>query len=416
MLLRFSAANHLSLKEPQELSLTASSLKDAESGLIEWAASPDGRVLPAVVIYGANASGKSNVVAAFRFMRQAVLASHRRGEPGGGVRRTPFALDPACEKLSTSFLVDFVVEGVRYHYGFEASNEAFTAEWLYAFPHGRRQMLFERDGGSFEFGRSLRGRNRIIADLTRPNSLFLSAARQNDHEDLSNVSDFFRTLRVMGITTEIPAWPRREIDSRIVTFLEKIGTGIIGSRPRKIEVPPEIQAMQLEIATVTRKFDTSIGGDLSETVVIELGHQGSTGEPIYFQLQRESAGTRRLLGLLDRAFRVLDEGTLLVIDELDASLHTQACEAVLALFCSRTTNPKGAQLIATTHDTNLLRSTLLRRDQIWFSEKDPEGATHLYPLTDIRTRKGDNLEKGYLQGRYGAIPFAGSVSDFINAA
>ena len=114
-------------------------------------------------------------------------------------------------------------------------------------------------------------------------------------------------------------------------------------------------------------------------------------------------------------FRALDEGTLLVIDESDASLHTQACEAVLALFSSATTNPKGAQLIATTHDTNLLRSPLLRRDQIWFTEKDAEGATHLYPLTDIRTRKGDNLEKGYLQGRYGAIPFAGPISDLISS-
>jgi hypothetical protein len=106
----------------------------------------------------------------------------------------------------------------------------------------------------------------------------------------------------------------------------------------------------------------------------------------------------------------------MVVDELDASLHTQACEALLALFASPKTNPKGAQLIATTHDTNLLRSPLLRRDQVWFTEKDGEGATHLYPLTDFRTRKGDNLERGYLQGRYGAIPFAGSPADIIAPA
>ena len=127
-------------------------------------------------------------------------------------------------------------------------------------------------------------------------------------------------------------------------------------------------------------------------------------------MERESAGTRRLLIVLDLAFRALDEGAPLFIDELNASLHTQAAEVVLNLFCSRETNPKGAQLIATTHDTNLLASSALRRDEVWFTEKDTEGATHLYPLTDIRTRKGDNIEKGYLQGRYGAVPFDDPIS------
>lgn len=110
----------------------------------------------------------------------------------------------------------------------------------------------------------------------------------------------------------------------------------------------------------------------------------------------------------------MDQGTPILIDELNASLHTQACEAILALFSLPAINAKGAQLIATTHDTNLLHSPLLRRDQIWFTEKDGDGATHLYPLTDVRTRKGDNLERGYLQGRYGAIPFAGSASDLVS--
>ena len=121
-------------------------------------------------------------------------------------------------------------------------------------------------------------------------------------------------------------------------------------------------------------------------------------------MERESAGTRRLLIVLGLAYQALDGGLTLCVDELDASLHTQASEAVLQLFCSQESNPKGAQLIATTHDANLLKSSVLRRDQIWFTEKDSEGATHLYPLTDIRTRKGDDIRRGYLQGRYGAVP------------
>ena len=108
--------------------------------------------------------------------------------------------------------------------------------------------------------------------------------------------------------------------------------------------------------------------------------------------------------MLDLVFHTLDEGTPVCVDELDASLHTHASEAVLSLFCSRDTNPKGAQIIATTHDINLMRSPGLRRDQLWFVNKDVGGATHIYPLTDIRTRSGDDFAKGYLQGRYGAVP------------
>ncbi|OBP73266.1 hypothetical protein BAE42_14135 [Mesorhizobium loti] len=139
----------------------------------------------------------------------------------------------------------------------------------------------------------------------------------------------------------------------------------------------------------------------------------SGGKQVFFNLDKESAGTRRLLALLAPIFAALDHGGLIVIDEIDASLHTRACEAILALFSSTEFNANGAQLIATTHDTNILSSNLLRRDQIWFCEKGDTGETALFPLTDLRTRATDNIEKGYLQGRFGAIPFAGSPSQLL---
>ena len=147
---------------------------------------------------------------------------------------------------------------------------------------------------------------------------------------------------------------------------------------------------------------------------LELSHRGGGGDNVYLDIDRESAGTRRLLFMLGPIFRALDEGTLIVIDELDASLHTRACEAILELFGSQKTNPHGAQLVVTTHDTNLLHSPLVRRDQIWFVELNKKGATRVFPLTDIRTRKDDNIEKGYLQGRYGAIPNQLSAADLIH--
>src|ERR1019366_8784531 len=144
MLLRFGVQNLRSIHDKQELSLVASALDDTPAGLIDCPAA-GGRLLPAVVVYGANASGKSNLVKALRWMRQAVLLSHTSGEPEGGVPRRPFALDPASRTAPTTCDVDFVIDDVRYHYGFEASDQAFVREWLYSFPNGRRQILFERE-------------------------------------------------------------------------------------------------------------------------------------------------------------------------------------------------------------------------------------------------------------------------------
>ena len=412
MLLRFGVSNHLSIRDFQELSFVASSLKDRDEGLISCVASPKGAVVPAAVVYGANASGKSNLVSAMRAMKRMVSLSQTRGEPGGRVPRQPFKLDPACAGEPSRFEIDFVVDGVRHHYGFEASDDAFVSEWLYDFPRSHRRTLFEREGGEFRFGRGLKGRNAVIAALTRSNSLYLSAAAQNGHERLSRVFGYFRSIRsvhavaVRGTAVSMKL-AEEELDRRTIDFLERIGTGVVGYRRDETETPEEIKALNRDIAAVIRKrlkesapFEPTI----DKQVAIELAHRSRGGVPVHFDLDSESAGTRRLLFVLGPAFRALDEGTPLIVDELDASLHTQAAEAVLRLFCSPETNPKGAQLVATTHDTNLMRSPVLRRDQLWFTEKDADGATRLYPLTDIRTRKGDDIGKGYLQGRYGAVP------------
>ena len=344
MLLRFSVSNRLSMRDRQELSLTASSLKDPTQGLIDCPSAPSGSVLPAALIYGANASGKSNLIDSIRAMKEMVLNSHRKEEPGGGVPlRRPFALDPANPPSPTGFDVDFVLDGVRHHYGFEASDEAFLSEWLYAFPKGHRRMLFEREGDVFHFGRALGGKNKTIAALVRPNSLYVSAAAQNGHKHLSGVFAYFRAIRGFGgmdVRKEAVSsyFVEEEPEARVIEFLAKIGTGIIDYRRKES--------------------------------AIELGHRGHDGRPVFLSMGRESAGTRRLLFVLDLVFRALDKGVPLCIDELDASLHTHASEAVLALFCSRDTNPKGAQLIATTHDIELMRWGVLRRDQLWFTDKD----------------------------------------------
>lgn len=416
MLLRFGVSNHRSILEKQELSLVATSLKDGDDGLIEAAMVPGGYVLPSVGIYGANASGKSNVLSALRFLRGAVLYSHSRGRPDAGVPREPFKLTHEATQRPSVFDIDFVVDGIRYHFGFEATDRSFTGEWLYAFPSGRRQTLYERTGEKkISFGRSLKGRNRVIADLMRENSLFLSAAIQNNHEELTRIARFFRSLVVYSkISVEgidISGWfEDADLDQRTIDFLTKTGTGIVGFQRVEIQRTGRDSALTKELQAVLQKMIPDLPDKSDKKLVsIELAHKGESGDKIFFQPDEESSGTRRLLILASSAFKALDRGSLIVVDELDASLHTQICEALIELFSNRKSNLHGAQIIVTTHDTNLMQSSILRRDQIWFAEKDQEGATHIFPLSDVQTRRSDNIEKGYLQGRFGAIPFAGSV-------
>ena len=413
MLLRFGVSNDLSIRDFQELLLTASSLKDADAGLIACPSAPTGHVVPAAVIYGANAAGKTNLYEAIYGMREMVLYSHTRGEPDGGVPHYPFLLDPKYKNERSCFEMDFVIDDVRYLYGFEASDAAFESEWLHASRKSRRRTLFQRNGGDFRFGRGLKGENRLIAKLTRPNSLYVSVAAQNKHEELSRVYSFFRSFKLIGsmsVSGDAASvrFAKREPDRRIVEFLGSMDTGAIDFRRKETALPDNVKALRRNLTAAiqeTMGSGYSVDSDTGDKrSTIELGHRDINGENVYFDLRLESAGTRRLLMVLDYAFDALDNGALLAVDELDASLHTRAAESLLELFCSRETNGKGAQIIATTHDTNLMNSSLLRRDQLWFTEKDAAGATQLYPLTDIRTRKGDNIEQGYLQGRFGAVP------------
>jgi AAA15 family ATPase/GTPase len=417
MLVFFAVANFLSIRERVELSFVPSAFyKERADCLIRCDAVPGGKLLPTALVYGPNASGKTNLIASLRFFQGAILRSHDQG-PEDDVPVRPFALSQECEKLPTTVEMEFILEGIRYHYGFRATKRAFVAEWLNYYPKGRRQVLFEREGQSVKFGRALKGQNRVIADLMRSNSLFLSVAAQNDHDQLSKIHRYLTTFETKpDRKPTVVMSDDEELDPRIIGFLEQIGTGVMGFRRREAENDDKSAAFAKNMRVMIAEF---IGMKVEEVpqfdekYVLELAHRGEDGKPVYLSLKHESSGTRRLLGLLASAFAALDKSGLIIIDELEESLHTQVADAMLGLFCSRASNKGGAQLLATTHDTNLMGSRYLRRDQIWFTEKDGTGSTHLFPLSDIRTRNTDNIQKGYLQGRYGAIPFSGDFSNLI---
>jgi AAA15 family ATPase/GTPase len=410
MLLRFSVANFRSILEEQELSLVAGKLKSAHE-ILRFPIG-DVSVLPSALIYGPNAAGKSNFIAALNFLRAAVLYSHSKGNPDGGVPRKPFALCGEAQDTPSLLEADFVVGGVRYQYGFEADDDRFTAEWLFSYPEGKRRKLYERSGDDISFGPSLKGQKKILAEFMRPNSLFLSTATQNDHEELSEIRNFFKDIKIKrsisaGRHTVNEEFSESDIDPRTIEFLEMVGTGVIGYRKNTEELPDEARKMMSELKVIIKRFasdnsnEIEIDSSEEKRVSIELSHKSRDGSACYLDLNDESAGTKRLLIIINMAFKALDTGGIVVIDEVDASLHTFASEAVLALFNDKNINKKGAQIIATAHDTNLLSSEFLSRGQIWFAEKNDRGETELFSLAEIKSRPDDNFELGYLQGRYG---------------
>ncbi len=425
MLLRFGVSNFRSIREYAELSLIASgAIKDQGPDLLEWSEGKV-RVLPGIVLYGANAAGKSSVYNVMSAMRSHVLQSYSKLGATANIPRNSFALDRTSNKEPTRFDCDFILDRVRYHYGFVFGDTRFLREWLYAFPSGHKRILFNRDAEvpSIEFGKHLKGRNKLIEELTRPNSLFLSAAAQSSHPQLTPVYSFFeRQLTGLGAgmnSRNIQNIIGRRNDPRLVSFLQLADTGIAGLKTKKVELDERSRKIfqTIRASLVADAVDNIdiVADEPKPGTEVMFSHTGFEEELFELPFVQESRGTQRLSDMALAAFTALDSGGTIFIDELDTSLHTLLSLKLLSLFMDKATNPHGAQIVATTHDTNILCSGLLRRDQIWFAEKGQSGSTHLYPLTDISTRNTDNLEKGYLQGRFGAVPYLGRVEGLFGA-
>ncbi len=404
MLLRFRVANHRSIRDEHEVSLIGTELNEGTAR--ETPLTARGRpvtVLPVLGVFGANASGKSNLLSAFRFMKEAVRSSFADwAKVPGAVPREPFKLDPACREETTLFEVDLLLgrEPVRYTYGFELSDERVEAEWLHAYPRGKRNVWFDReaaradDGGdAFVFrGTGFRGRRDDLVALTRPNALFLSAGATLNDPQLSTVHRWFAdNLRLVTPGADIATrtrWTRRLLTEskhpgdhrdRIVRLLSVADLGVTG-----IDIDPEAGR-------------------------VGLRHRAPGGGEVAMDFEtEESLGTHAWFAFLGPLLAVLDGGGALLVDELDSSLHPALAAEVVRLFQDPDANPRGAQLIFTTHDATLLGSAVLDRpldrDQVWIAAKRRSGETEVYALADARPRKEENLERGYLRGRYGGIP------------
>jgi hypothetical protein len=259
------------------------------------------------------------------------------------------------------------------------------------------------------FSPKMPGENRTIENLTRRNCLFLSSAAQNNHESLLPVYQWLANSIILVTKEREDAVTKKlcgDSDSRDVIFrmLAAADLGVVDLQIQNEKTSDETRRLLAAVFAAIRPAREP-ATPVPETVPqIQLVHR--FGERLSaFRGEQESDGTLAYLATLGPTVQAIKAGSLLCIDELDASLHPLLAAQLIRLFNSPSSNPRGAQLIFTTHDTNLLGAGLLRRDQVWFTEKNNDGASHLYPLTDFKPRKEENLQSGYLRGRYGAIPF-----------
>lgn len=417
VLIEFSVANFRSFRERQTLSMVASSAPEHR----EENTFPTGmKSLPAVlktsVIYGPNASGKSNLVKALRFMQDFIVTSAKKGQEGDEIDVSVFAFDDSSNDLPSEFEVIFTDGDVRYHYGFAVDSVRVWKEWLIAYPGRSPQTWIERsydpDTGQYVWGRSsnLKGKKALWQEATRANALFLSTAVQLNSDQLKPVLSWFRSkLRIMYDVVK-PSYTVKKckdinIKNQVLHFLQAADISI-----------SDVQFEDIDISDVSLdpNIPPAIAEELRKTLegkkrtFIEFVHEVD-GKQFTMPSELESDGTNKVFALAGPWLDVLENGRVIVVDELNNSLHPMMVRFLVKLFHNPTVNQSGAQLIMTTHDTTLMDKDVLRRDQIWFVEKDRCKCSRIYPLTEFSPRNKEALEKGYLQGRYGAIPYIGEL-------
>ena len=420
MLLSFRFANHRSFRSEQQLLLTRTYGRSGD----DYA-----DALPVIGIFGANASGKSNALNALAYMRKTVIQSDRDVEPGLGLQRDPFRLDPSGPDEASRYVVDLAIDGVRYTYGFTLDSDRILEEWLYRYKK-RKVTIFEREGDDIKISPSkLAEAFDPIARITAPTALFISVAARfasrRGWPSRDQSSEFHAVYQwfLSRLITAAPGVPGFRLQTRFEwaedaaqreTVIELLRAADIGLVDVILKRPDGEQEELFPDPREDDYIETISGRRIRYTRSspprprLLFTHKGSIGD-VALDLSDESNGTRTLLDLSVRSVRSLTRGGLLLVDEIDASLHPMLTAKLINLFQSSTTNPRGAQLVFSSHDATLLGvfdgREVLQRDQVWFAEKSDDGSSILFPLSDFHPRRdGENRQRRYLNGNYGAVP------------
>lgn len=430
MLIEFKVANYRSIRAEQTLSMVASNYSDElPQNLISCDHVPGlkgTKLVKAVALYGANASGKSNIVAALRFFAEFVRDSATKYQPNDPTGAQPFKLDPACLTEPSKFEITAVINGIRTLYGLEMTRERVKSEYLVVYPMKKPRVLFEREWNKetekYIWSKSTKyfRHDKELRAKTRANAAFLAVAAQFNVPDAIKVCEWQEEWLMLldgygnSARTGLSFESVRKI---LASQVSRADLGIVSLDHRKadkreayielIESWFKDRRFVKEVATGKYslpkiKEDSDYGKD---SLTPQFLHRAKAGPPVALDFRdEESLGTQQLFDLAGDLLYAQTYDQFLVVDEIEASLHPLLVDGLLRSFLNGVLSSK-AQLLFTTHNPLLLDQTLLRRDQIWFTEKDQEGATRLYPLTDFKPRKDESLVKGYLAGRYGGIPF-----------
>ena len=408
MLIQFSVKNFMSIKDKVIFSMLASIDKENKENIIE---SANENYLKSAVIYGANASGKSNLIKAIRAVKIMVVNSNNM-QPNTMLPIVPFKFNEKSLVEPSEFELIMLINNIKYVYGFKADTYRVYEEYLYYYPNGKETEIFERTNvNDYHFTKAENKLNDIKSKNIE-NKLFLATATTWNYEKTKPVYEFianeisvvfdYETLR--GLSFEQYSNDKTgELKKFSLGILNKTDININDYDVSNVEMTDEqLATFPAEIRPFIPKGMKGYNVSTNHNIKDENGNIKISK----LDFEDESLGTQNMFILNPLLLKVLKQGEILIVDELDKSLHPFLVKYIVSLFNSEEYNKKGAQLIFNTHDTNLLSLDLFRRDQIWFTEKNSEnGETDLYPLDDFSVRKLENIQKGYLNGRYGAIPF-----------
>lgn len=429
MLIEFKIENYLSYRDAKTLSMVASG-QISEYSETNVISSERTSLLKSAVIYGANASGKSNLLDAMAYMRWFIINSSKEGQADEPIDVSPFKLDTATENKPSRFEVVFLMNGIRYRYGFQADRKIVVTEWLFEAKKEKEKPLFLREGNGIDV-RDGFSEGKDLESKTRDNALFLSVAANFNGELSGNMIKWFRNMslahglherRYAQVATNMLQDESQK--EKLVGLIRRADLGIEDIIANEEEL--DLSGLR---GTLTEKAfqEFTLNMPKNKIALTSVHKKFSKGAPAGFASmnfeKEESAGTQKFLRLAGPILESLEKGSLLIVDELEAKLHPLLTRMIVRLYHSAASNPNDAQLIFATHDTNLLEHVKFRRDQIWFAEKDQQQATDLYSLAEIKIareegpdqkiRKDARYEKDYFKGKYGAVPYLGEFEKLL---
>jgi len=423
MLVEFSVQNYRSIYKRITLSMEAASKNELDEHTIEQS---NIRLLKTSVIYGANASGKSNLLKAMNFMKVIVMNSSKDSQAGEPIQAEPFLLNSNGINEPTEMEIVFLIEGILYRYGFAVNTKEVLHEWLViknTKAKSRDIVLFDRAGSEIITHKDFKEGKDKVQPLLRENSLFISLLAQFNGELSSKVVKCFLDTNVWNIDTYMPMHTSLLIKNNLVPkdwvseFITKADVGIKGFKIDE-EVIETNNPKNFIVSDLTKKRTGAlklISTNIQTEHEFYDSNDGKMKSIVFDMNTQESEGTKKFFSLAGLLYHTLKNGNRLCIDEIENSLHPYLTRIIIRLFQDKETNPLGAQLIFTTHDTNHLDKERFRRDEIWFTEKDTQNSTDLYSLVEYKLgkpRKDATYYKDYIKGKYGAVPYA-KYSDFV---